>query len=143
MRSGSLNFLFLAIATSSIAFACGWLESSWRHDQSRRIPPATLASASETLCFVHLETLATSSWKNGDRLDILASTADMDIPLVLDAILITDNTTTPYCLMPLTDGRLLTQAIANGTAITFRASVVPGDRLVSSQHETVGKQLPE
>lgn len=135
MKYGSLTFWILAITLTPIGFAYGWLGASWHHNNSRHLTPAMRAAAEGTGCIVPLNQLASTAWEDGDRLDILASTVDKDVPLVLDAVVFIPLTTgrrstmrpTHYCRVPLAEAELLATAMANGTTIKFRASVVPGN----------------
>ena len=135
MKYGSLALWISAVTLTPIGFAYGWLGASRHHDNSRRLTAAMRAAAEGTACLVPLNQLASTSWQDGDRLDILASTIDGDLPLVFDAVVFIPLTTgrrstvrpTHYCRMPLAEAELLATAMANGTTIRFRASIVPGD----------------
>lgn len=122
------KFLCLVVALSSMSFAFGWSRYGRQHVVSRNVSAATLDSAPQKRVAAPLHAwLDTSDLVVGQRVDILVSTDDLPVPLIFDALVSHKDVRNCWCVMPLADGRLLGQAAANGTKITCRASVVPGE----------------
>jgi hypothetical protein len=129
------GFAFGIVSTSAciVAIGLGWIGYGWRHQQNRHLETAALANASGVLVVMPLDKLiAPPDASVGDRLDILVNSGGVTVPLVFDSLLIARDVRGCFCKMPLVHGRQLVQAIQNGSTISCRPSVVPGDWVAST-----------
>lgn len=156
MKKRSFLQLVLVVGLCGAAFACGWVGYSRNHHatESRASSPEALASQStpestngpssitesaakpesrvatkpKLVAFQLQSTPEMMNFRPGDRVDILTSIKRRDIPLVYDATVLQSNSTSCMFLVPLSESKAVSQAIAEGKNI----KLVPSSTVSSS-----------
>lgn len=137
MKKRSYLQLVLVAGMCCVAFACGWVgyrrnnQANQQNSAAARSAgtqvaednqPSIAAEAKKTtkpkLVAIQLQsTPEMMNFRPGDRVDILTSIKRRDIPLVYDATILQSNSSSCMFLVPLSESKAVSQAIAEGKSI--------------------------